>query len=45
MKERLDDYNRRNFSDYFDFAQSGNSENDIKIKELRERWASQEREK
>ena len=42
-KERLDDYNRRNFSDYFDVVDKGYNgktatENDAAIREQLERW-------
>lgn len=42
-KERLDDYNRRNFSDYFDVVDKGYNgktatENDAAIREQLKRW-------
>lgn len=43
VKERLDDYNKRNFKDYFDVVDIGYSgkevtANDLKIREQLERW-------
>ena len=42
-KERLDDYNRRNFADYFDVVDKGYNgktatENDAAIREQLKRW-------
>ena len=43
VKERLDDYNKRNFKDYFDVVDIGYrgkevTANDLKIREQLERW-------
>ena len=45
-KERLDDYNRRNFADYFDVVDKGYNgkqatENDEAIREQLQRWRAQ----
>ena len=43
VKERLDNYNKRNFKDYFDVVDKGYSgrtvtENDLKIRKQLEKW-------